>query len=95
MLFRKYLEEISICVRFVHTREDNKKVQVRQEFLGFAQAESRTGASREVSRDAAGIWPGYGQQGYGRRGLSVMGGQTWQGSRTRRSLYMSIVRLTP
>ena len=37
------MEEISICVRFVHTREDNKKVQVREEFLGFVQAESTTG----------------------------------------------------
>ena len=43
MLFRIHLEEISICVRFVHTREDNKKVQVRKEFLGFVQADSTTG----------------------------------------------------
>ena len=37
------MEEISICVSFVHTREDNKKVQVREEFLGFVQAEGTTG----------------------------------------------------
>ena len=43
MLFRIYLEEISVCVRVVHEREDNKKVQVREEFLGFVQAESTTG----------------------------------------------------
>ena len=43
MLFYIYLEEISICVRFVHTREENKKVQVRKEFPGFVQAESTTG----------------------------------------------------
>ena len=29
------MEEISIRVHFVHTREDNKKVQVREEFHGF------------------------------------------------------------
>ena len=43
MLFRIQLEGISICVRFVHTREDNKKVQVRKEFFGFVQADSTTG----------------------------------------------------
>ena len=43
MLFCIYLEEISICVRFVHTREDNKKIQVREEFFGFVQAASTTG----------------------------------------------------
>ena len=46
MLFRIHLEEISICVRFVHTREDNKKVQVRKEFLGFVQADSTTGQAK-------------------------------------------------
>ena len=40
------MEEISICVRFVHTREDNKIVQVREEFLGFVQAESTTGQAQ-------------------------------------------------
>ena len=37
-----YLEEISICVCFVHTQEHNKKVQVREEFLAGLQAESTT-----------------------------------------------------
>ena len=37
------MEEISICVRFVRKRVDNKKVKVRDEFLGFVQAVSTTG----------------------------------------------------
>ena len=90
-----------------HTGEDNKKVQVRQEFLGFVQAESTTGqalAERFLET----------QQGYGldmaRRDMDAEGCQLWggkhdrdsqrypsnyQGSRSRRSLYMSTARLTP
>ena len=37
------MEEISICVRFVQRGEDDKTVQVREEFLGFVQAKSTTG----------------------------------------------------
>ena len=37
------MAEISICVRFVRPREDNRKVQVRKEFLGIVQANSTTG----------------------------------------------------
>ena len=37
------MEEISICARFVHRKEDNNIVEVREEFLGFVQAESTKG----------------------------------------------------
>jgi len=37
------MEELSICIRVVHRREQDKKVQVREEFLGFMQAESTRG----------------------------------------------------
>ena len=52
------MEEMCICFRFVHTREDNKKVQVREEFLGFVQAESTTGQSLAEGYDGAGNMAG-------------------------------------
>jgi len=36
------MEEISICARLVHRKEDNI-VEVREDFLGFVQEESTKG----------------------------------------------------
>ena len=37
------MEESSICVRFVHRPEDNNKMEAREEFLRFVQADRTTG----------------------------------------------------
>lgn len=37
------MEEISICVRFVHRTADNNKMKVREGFLRFVQADSTAG----------------------------------------------------
>ena len=102
MLFCIYLEEISICVRFVHTREDNKKVQVRKEFLGFVQADSTTGQAE--GERFLGTQQGYGldidrmrAQGHG--GAANTRGFTEVPKQLSRIAYqtqfMSIVRLIP
>ena len=43
MLDQSARELNKACVRLVHTREDDKKVQIREELLRFVQAESITG----------------------------------------------------
>ena len=39
------MEEISICVRFVHRKDEDNTVEVREEFLGFVEAESTKGVA--------------------------------------------------
>ena len=38
-------EQISICVRFVHRKDEDNTVEVREEFLGFVEAESTKGVA--------------------------------------------------
>ena len=37
------MEQISICVRFVHRKDEDNTVEVRKEFLGFVESESTKG----------------------------------------------------
>ena len=39
------MEQISICVRFVHRKDEDNTVEVREEFLGFVEAESTKGVA--------------------------------------------------
>ena len=39
------MEQISICVRFVHWKDEDNTVEVREEFLGFVEAESTKGVA--------------------------------------------------
>ena len=39
------MDQISICVHFVHQRDEDNTVEVREEFLGFVEAESTKGAA--------------------------------------------------
>ena len=39
------MEQISICVHFVHQKDEDNTVEVREEFLGFVEAESTKGVA--------------------------------------------------